>query len=155
MLLVILSLALVALVAWFFKACIHRGSDEPPRAWLSSTPPLIEYGKDPVAFLRRARAKYGDVFTIPGPLPMTFIFETTAVRAYFDSPESDLSFLHGVMKIVGHLFGPDLLAAGGLRDTLNGIILKGLHQVRSLTFLYAKVDRPVMVSFSRVLRPLR
>ena len=136
MLLLILSLALVALIAWFFKACIHRGANEPPRAWLSSTPPLIEYGKDPVSFLRRARAKYGDVFTVPGPLPMTFIFETSAVRAYFDSPESDLSFLQGVMKIVGHLFGPDLLTAGAVRDTLNTIIFKGLHQVRSPAFIY-------------------
>lgn len=130
----IITLALVALVAWFWRTCITRGPKEPPRAWLSAVPPLVAYGKDPTGFLRRARATYGDVFTVPAPgVSLTFMFDNSSLRYFFDAPEAELSFMKGVVKIVGHLFGPELLEAGPYEDLLNQVILKGLHQVRAVS----------------------
>lgn len=129
---IVFNALLLLAAGWFWLKCIYRPPKTPPRAWLSLLPPIIEYGKDPVSFLRRARARYGDTFTIPGPLEMTFIFDNHAMRTIFDAPDSQISFLKGVAVAVGHIFGPLLKTSTPYEPLMNAMIFKGLHQVHSV-----------------------
>ncbi len=117
-------------------AASESPSLRPPlvRSGLPIVGPLGEFQKDPLGFLERARARYGDVFTLDMLLyRTTFVVGPEAHREFFRAGEDSLSFDDAVNQFSQTAVGR-IDEWGRLSDTEHGnaMIRKGLMHHPSL-----------------------
>ncbi|KAJ8277660.1 hypothetical protein GJAV_G00078220 [Gymnothorax javanicus] len=103
----VLTIFISILITLLFRVSRKRQPDEPPlvNGWIPFLGVALNYGKNPLAFLRSTQRKYGDIFTcrIAGKY-ITFILDPFSFNAVFRQGKN-LDFQKFAMGFSSKVFG--------------------------------------------------
>lgn len=133
------------------------------RATEGTAPPLVRmhgfwpvalaFGRDPLAVLRGARRRHGDVFTLDfGLLKMSFCLGPANQAAFFRAEDDVLDFQAAVAQVMAAILGPDMVASERLAAPTTSLIRRGLLQPGALARYEAAIDAEAAASVDAWLR---
>lgn len=130
-----------------------------PRRASGTAPPLVRmhgwwpvalaFGRDPLAVLRAAQARHGDVFTLAfGPLRMSFVLGPANQAAFFRAEDDTLDFQAAAAQVMAAILGPNMYASDRLAAHTTSLIRRGLLQPGALTKYEAAIDAEAVAAIA-------
>jgi sterol 14-demethylase len=107
-------------------------------------PAALAFGHDPLALLRAARARHGDVFTLDlGLLRMSFVLGPAHQSAFFRADADVLDFHAAAAQVMAAILGPDTYGSDRLAASTTSLIRRGLLAPGALLKYEAAIDAEV------------